>query len=499
MKKSIGLVMGILATGTAAMLLVQCKSNHADGQQSTSGMAVTVHLDEERQVIDGFGVSEADWADDVFIFPKRDEVLDRLFSKDGLALNILRGEVFPHYSPDSLHFDFATESDISDETVQNAAELERNDLLRRGQYWLSSEVAQKYPDVRFMFTTWSPPAWMKEGGHATELYPASHGSLMKSHYQSFADYLTLFYKEFQKKGIDIYAISPSNEPGYAAPWNSCIWTPQQMGEFIHDYLLPTFEKNGVDAKVIFGENPSWSVTSEKFHNISSELFVNAVLEAYPDLDKEEVIAGGHGYELPDYLPLPAEEKQNPIIPFKAAYDKGIHMWVTEMSDINSVTLSMADGLHWASAFSDYLMDAHVSAILWWLGAQPTTTNESLIVLNNEEETYAEAKRFDAMGNYSRYIQPGSICIGCESEDLPEGVKVAAFKKDKEYTLVIVNPEKEEIELTLSLDGGKIRSDLNSYTTTADLQWQEGKVSRTGGKYILTLPAESVVTYTGNFR
>lgn len=40
--------------------------------------SITLRCNELHQTIDGFGVGEADWADDVFVFPQRKEVLDAL-------------------------------------------------------------------------------------------------------------------------------------------------------------------------------------------------------------------------------------------------------------------------------------------------------------------------------------------------------------------------------------------------------------------------------------
>ena len=482
----------ILAMVATAAVAGSCVSAPAEGP------TVTLRLAEEKQTIDGFGISQADYADDVFIFPDRALVLDQLFGEQGLKLNILRGEIFPHYESEPGQFDIAADEDISDDILGKLDELAVNDLLRRGQFWLTTTVARKYPQVLHMFTAWSPPAWMKEGGHSTEIYPASGGKLMHEHYQSYADYMTRFYKAFQAHGVDIYALSPSNEPGYAAPWNSCLWTPEEMGESIHDYLLPTFRANDVKAKAIFGENPSWSVTSKHFENISTELFIDRLLTAYPDLKPEEAIAGGHAYELPKTLPLPLDQLQNPIVAFPKTIETGIHTWITEMSNIDELTLSMEDALHWGASWSDYLSTAHVSAILWWLGAAPKSTNESLIALNQEEGTFVEAKRFDVMGNYSSYIPKGSICIDATSAELPEGVKVSTFKNGNQHITVVVNPG-EAFALNLQLDGAKAKSHLQAYTTTADLRWEPTTVKKQHGIYRLQVPAQSVVTYTGNFR
>lgn len=458
--------------------------------------SITLRCNDLRQTIDGFGVGEADWADDIFIFPKREQVLDALFAPDGLNANILRGEIFPHYATGKLQADFATASDTSLHVAQHPEKVERNDLLRRGQFWLTSHVQQKYPEVRFTFSTWSPPAWMKDGNRATELYPASQGKLKSEHYQHYADYLADFCEAYNKAGIPIYAVSPSNEPGYAAPWNSCLWTPQEMGDFIQHNLLPTLQKRNLKVKVLFGENPAWSTVFDRLKMISSADFVNNVLQTHADMPENNIIAAGHGYVLPDTIPLPAELRRTPIVPFEEALKRNIPMWVTEISDITPLDVSMEDGLRWATAFHEYLMEAQVSAIIWWLGAQPTKTNESLIVLNQQEGSFIKTKRYDTFGNYTRYIPRGSRGMGNQPNGLPEEVKVSSFRYGNQFTIVVVNPTDRQLTSQLLLENGKVvKGSLRNYITTADKQWSEGTIT---GSTLEFLP-QSVTTFTGEIQ
>lgn len=458
--------------------------------------SITLRCNDLRQTIDGFGVGEADWADDIFIFPKREQVLDALFAPDGLNANILRGEIFPHYATGKLQADFATASDTSLHVAQHPEKVERNDLLRRGQFWLTSHVQQKYPEVRFTFSTWSPPAWMKDGNRATELYSASQGKLKSEHYQHYADYLADFCEAYNKAGIPIYAVSPSNEPGYAAPWNSCLWTPQEMGDFIQHNLLPTLQKRNLKVKVLFGENPAWSTVFDRLKMISSADFVNNVLQTHADMPEKNIIAAGHGYVLPDTIPLPAELRRTPIVPFEEALKRNIPMWVTEISDITPLDVSMEDGLRWATAFHEYLMEAQVSAIIWWLGAQPTKTNESLIVLNQQEGSFIKTKRYDTFGNYTRYIPRGSRGMGNQPNGLPEEVKVSSFRYGNQFTIVVVNPTDRQLTSQLLLENGKVvKGSLRNYITTADKQWSEGTIT---GSTLEFLP-QSVTTFTGEIQ
>ena len=233
--------------------------------------------------------------------------------------------------------------------------------------------------------------------------------------------------------------------------------------------------------------------------ISSADFVNEVLHTSTDWPENRVIAAGHGYVLPDTIPLPAEMRRTPIVPFKEAVKRNIPMWVTEISDITPLDVSMIDGLRWAIAFHDYLMDAQVSAIVWWLGAQPTTTNESLIVLNQREGSFVLTKRYDTFGNYTRYISKGSRGMGNTLKGLPEEVRVSSFRNGDEFTVVIVNPTEQPLSCQLQFEGGKTNGLLKSYTTTADKRWAEGSVKISKHGYTLDFLPQSVTTYTGKLR
>lgn len=100
-----------------------------------------------------------------------------------------------------------------------------------------------------------------------------------------------FCKAYEETGLKLYAISPSNEPGYEAPWNSCKWTSQQMGTFLTGYLEPAMKKSCPDIRIIYGENLSWSDPEHpQLQFLSSQRFVEEILAEYPTMDGDTYIA-----------------------------------------------------------------------------------------------------------------------------------------------------------------------------------------------------------------
>lgn len=457
---------------------------------------VVIQWDEEGQELDGFGIAEADCAADIFTHPKRDEIMNLLFGKDGLDISILRGEIFPHYwmneGDSSFGTDVKTDMPLSDPYFQQA---DANELKRTGQLWVTQQAQKLYHTDKLFFSTWSPPAWMKQDGYITPDNFASHGFLKPEYYQMFADYLVKFVQAYQAAGMDVYAVSPVNEPNYEADWNSCKWTPAQLADFIANYMGPTFEKQSVNSQIIFGELAQWStLVLGAFNVVSAKKYVENVMDANPDVIKYADVAAGHGYNIP-HIPY-----EFPIVPYDKAVKQGLKVWLTEISSaLDNYDGSMENAIHWAEVFHKYLANAHVNAVCWWTGARYTDTNESLIKL--EQGDFLIPKRFYAYGNYTRYVKVGSTQIATDKPVSTNGkLLLTAFKNNKEYVMIAINKSNNPITTTLQMEGGRTEGDLKAYTTNASQNWQEEIIAKGESEtYPITIPAMSIVTYVGSIQ
>lgn len=453
-------------------LLLSCLICLFLGIQGKAESTISLYTKQQRQVIDGFGAAQAGWAAELYQHHKREKIMNLLFGKNGLRLSILRGEVFPLWATDTTD----------------------DHLKRRAQLWIT-QYAKKVCNVeKLIFSIWSPPAYMKSNGKV------SHGYLKPDYYQDFADYLVAFCNAYREAGLNIYAISPSNEPGYEAPWNSCRWTPEQMGLFLNRYLEPTLRTTYPNMKIIYGENPCWSDPEyEKLLYLSSYKFVNTILDNYPTMN-DTFIAAGHGYEIPLSQYIPGEKDvEVPIIPYKKAQEKKQHVWMTEMSSIDSLDVSMKNGLKWASIFHHYLVDGEVNAFIWWAGAMPTANNESLIILNKNNEDYSLTRRYATLGNYSRYIPVGSRRIINNLKGFPKGIEVSSFCYGKQYSVVIVNPSNRLVKCNLKVNDAQSKGLLKQYLTTNEDTWKETQIQPAKKGYILNLKPESVTTLVGTIQ
>jgi glucosylceramidase len=99
---------------------------------------------------------------------------------------------------------------------------------------------QVKPDLRLWASPWVVPAWMMDAS-----------SNMKSDAQTLgahALYMARFVEEYAKEGVNLWAIHPQNEPGYARVH----WTQSELITFMKTYLGPTFAQRNLTAEIWCG-------------------------------------------------------------------------------------------------------------------------------------------------------------------------------------------------------------------------------------------------------
>ena len=262
--------------------------------RSTLGADVVLQWNNEEQTIDGFGVAQAGWSDYLYAHRKRQEIMDVMFGQDGLRLSILRGEVFPHYDETTFNMDEDINLSLDDPFFDIDFNRDENRVAegiaqRNGQLWIMKKAKQEYGVDKLIFSVWSALAYMKSNGST------SQGFLKRGSYQAFADYLSNFCDAYTAAGLPVYAISPANEPEYAASWNSCLWLPgtTTLGPFIVNNLGPKLRQTHPETRIIFGENAQWSAILGFI--MGSKNYVRDILNLNPKITNFPVIAAGHGY------------------------------------------------------------------------------------------------------------------------------------------------------------------------------------------------------------
>lgn len=236
--------------------------------------AVTVDLTDERQTIDGYGVSLTEAS--AFVLAcltdeQREELLHEMFSAEGANFPIVRTHIGAS--------DFSVEGKYSlcekeGDTAMESFSLDRDkEGFSRAQYpqvknehydlyHLMKDVAaikssQEDNEYRILANTWTAPAWMKDNNAyyerdwSRDLHRG--GYLLPKYRQAYADYLLRYLEAWRAEGVEIWAMTPVNEPqGNDGGWESMDFAPDVEADFIANYMAPTLAKNGFEHVKILG-------------------------------------------------------------------------------------------------------------------------------------------------------------------------------------------------------------------------------------------------------
>lgn len=426
--------------------------------------------------------------------------LNRLFSKDGLGLAFCRTDFNETYgSSGTVNFEWdrpynlpADHSSIVTTKFDNSNPMYHL-LQQTGQKWVMSHLSKKYPNINYLYSTWSPPQSFKDSKKM------NNGRLMREHFQDFATYMVDYMEGIYKVcGAYPVAISPTNEPNASsASWAACGWYATDLADFIVDYLRPELNKRGHEkVAIIVGEHAWWN---------SGNKYVQDVLEARPEITKMNIIAAGHGYKLIGNEPPEA---------YEAAVKAGIKVWNTETSDTSTFDGSWKNGMNYAKKFHDYLALANINVFMWWQGARTTTNNESLIRITDwnipgTDYEKPEPMRYYTYGHFSKYIPIGSYRYATELKVEDADVNTQAFLDDllitayiddvkNEYAIVIINEnETDSKEIIFEIENLVIKN-MQKYESIETYQWKKTKINpseETSSRYTTILPY-SITTLKG---
>jgi glucuronoarabinoxylan endo-1,4-beta-xylanase len=442
----------------------------AADKPALAGIAATP--DHIRQQIDGFGFSEAfHMARVIKGLADQDQtnLLNLMFSANGgMGYSILRNQIG----------EGPLGAGVKDGTVPSI-EPTPNEFNWTGdedQIWLMNE-AKKRGCTRFISSSWSPPAWMKTNNNTYD------GELKPFMYQAFADYLATYVLEYKKRyDLDIYAVSPQNEPGFIPniKYASAHWTGSQMARFLRENLIPTFAAKGVNAKIFVDEHNSWSDSG-----------INEILSD-PVCAKGVEIVAAHAYAstAAPYVSIDARTGQ-----FNMAMEKKKTIWQTEVSAGDANITNMNDGVYWARVIHTHMIEDNVSAWLYWWGAAITNQRSSLIAIDKVTNKYQLSKRFFTIGHFARFIRPGFHRVDANPTPAPNTYFSAYLSPDgKQLVCVAINDDAVERPIVIAAGGFNGKTCVPVRTSNTETHTRLPKVDAVNGQFVVTTTPLSVTTF-----
>ncbi len=289
-----------------------------------NGLVIEVYPDMKKQAIVGIGSSFTESSAFVLAHLSendRKEVMENIYGEKGANFSLARTHIGScdftvqgKYSYNDLADDinlsnFSIMNDLKGFDKQQYPDLVKTsyDLLPMIMEAYQVKSQQKDKTLNIVASAWTAPAWMKDietwyiPGAPENNWQGTGGSLKAEYEEVYADYLIKYLQAYQMVGIDIWGITPVNEPhGNNGQWESMKFTPESQNSFIKRYLGPKLQENKFkDVKLlIYDQNrdglEEWV---EPIYNdtLSSEYVYGAAIHWYESTNKvyEDVLRRVH--------------------------------------------------------------------------------------------------------------------------------------------------------------------------------------------------------------
>jgi glucosylceramidase len=245
-----------------------------------SGSAVVVDPAALRQEIVGFGPAFTESAASVLLKVPADlrtEVLESLFGPKGAAFTLTR----THNSSCDFgpvgNYSYSSRADLSDFTVAE----DEPDLLP--MIIDSAKVSRS--GFRIVASPWSAPPFMKDNGKYYDRVAGRGGKLLPEHYATFAKYVSKYLTAYHDHGVDIWAVTPQNEPvGNDGQWEGMEFSPEELTRYVGQNLGPT----------LAAANPGVKILNFDHNRDAVERYASAAMSD-PDASKYVDGTGVHWY------------------------------------------------------------------------------------------------------------------------------------------------------------------------------------------------------------
>lgn len=513
-----------------------------------SQVKVTIHPDQERQVIHGFGASDAwrcQFVGKNWPLEKREQIADLLFSRkfdkdgnpEGIGLSIWRFYI------GSGSTEQGDSSGLRD-AWRRAECFQRPDgtydwSKQEGQRWFL-QAARKRGVEKFLAFTIAAPVHMARSGKAFNKGNAPGLNILPGKTSAYADFLVDVIEHYKKdEGITFDYLSPINEPqwgwekptqeGTPATNNDMYELTKALSHQLSARKLPTRVLLGEAGDIQYLYKPMNDKKNDRqirtFFGANSPLNLNA-------LPNVQHAITGHSY----FTTWPVKsliDHRKALRDTLRAVDPALEYWQTEFcileknEDIGGGgrrDLGINTALYFARVIHHDLVTAGASSWQFWTALSEADFKDGLIYLDNGDSGVRggndpdsqilqrdgfvrESKTLWALGNYSLFVRPGmkrvEVSYADETlspEKMANDLMVSGFidKKTNKLVLVAVNYSAEPRLLVID-KGDKqfsiVKNTVETFTTAADKDLVKG----TSRADQVSIGPKSVVTMVGKLK
>lgn len=331
------------------------------------------------------------------------------------------------------------------------------------------EILEINPEMKILGSPWTCPKWMKVD-NLKDLKPFdswTSGHLNPKYYQDYATYFVKWVEAFQNQGIQIYAITPQNEPLNRGNSASLYMGWREELRFVKEALGPAFKKAGFDTRIYAFD-----------HNYNYDDIIDEEDYTIKLYDDEEAAAfltgaayhnyGGHRDELLDVAYRHPEKELIFTETSIGMWNDGRNLAKRLTDDMREVALGTVNNGCKAVMVWNLMLDSERGPNREG-GCQTCYGAVDIERSNYSDITYNS--HYYIIGHLSKVVKPGATRVQAKIANAPKGLMCSAFvNPDKSVAFVCLNESVHPIEFSVSANG----KDYVNYTIPAravsSFQW-----------------------------
>lgn len=232
-----------------------------------SGTVISVYPGDTKQTLDGIGTSFTESSAFVLAHlepERRREVMQQIYGESGANFTLTRTHIGSCDFTVEGKYSYADKPDDADLTAFSIAPDVAGfdpadypgikdagyDLLPMIQEALAVKAGQQDRELRIIASAWTAPPWMKNietwyiPGSPENDWQGDGGWLKPEYVSTYADYLLAYLDAYQRAGVEIWGLTPVNEPhGNGGNWESMRFSPESQNEFVKHHLGPRLRRS----------------------------------------------------------------------------------------------------------------------------------------------------------------------------------------------------------------------------------------------------------------
>lgn len=427
---------------------------------------ITLNPAEQYQTMDGFGAAITGSTCYNLLLMKpadRHAFLTETFSdKDGFGFSYIR------ISIGCSDFSLSEYTCCDTKGIENfALQSEEKDYILP----ILKEILAINPSIKVIAAPWTCPKWMKVKSltDRTPLDSWTNGQLNPDYYQDYATYFVKWIQAFKAEGIDIYAVTPQNEPLNRGNSASLYMEWEEQRDFVKTALGPQMKAAGLSTKIYAFDH------IYNYDNIESQK--NYPGKIYEDAAASQYLAGAayhnYGGNREELLNIHQAYPEKELLFTETSigtWNSGRDLSKRLMEDMEEVALGTIN--NWCKG-----------VIVWNLmldndrgpnregGCQ--TCYGAVDINNSDYKTIIRNSHYYIIAHLSSVVKPGAVRIATTGYT-DNGITCSAFENtDGTYAFVLINNNEKSKKITVSDGQRHFAYDVPGKSVTS-YRWAKSK-------------------------